>query len=107
MFVTYGFDDIVLSDSTKQINKDIIKKWYWLSNYNRWQINSEFDPTSEVDVEVQVSYNSAIVMLVLDCSSSLINDFSTLKNAACNFIRTLANYTPVTTTLKAEQEPPQ
>jgi formylglycine-generating enzyme required for sulfatase activity len=97
VYVTYVFDDIVLGTPSEQINKNKIQEWYWVSNYNNWQINSEFTPSSIDDVDVQTIYSSAIVMLVLDSSSSLINDFSQLKSAANQFITTLADYDSFTT----------
>ncbi len=92
VYITYVFDNIVLGTPSEQINKNKIQEWYWVSNYNNWQINSEFTPSSIDDVNVQTIYSSAIVMLVLDSSSSLINDFSQLKSAANQFITTLADY---------------
>ncbi len=70
----------------------MIKEWYWLNDYSKWQINSEFTPGSIDNVEVEATYTSAIVMLVLDCSSSLGSDFTKLKTAANDFIYTLADY---------------
>lgn len=92
VFVTYEFEGLVLSDPSERINKNTIQEWYWIADNSRWQINSEFTPLSIDDVDVEVSYTSAIVMLVLDCSSSLSSDFITLKSAANKFINTLADY---------------
>ena len=92
IFVTYAFDGLTFDDSSERINKNRIKEWYWVNDYSKWQINSEFTPASIDNVQVDATYTSAIVMLVLDCSSSLGSDFSNLKTAANDFIRTLADY---------------
>ena len=92
IFVTYAFDGLTFDDPSERINKNMIKEWYWLNDYSKWQINSEFTPGSIDDVEVEATYTSAIVMLVLDCSSSLGSDFTKLKTAANDFIYTLADY---------------
>ncbi len=53
-----------------------------------WQMNSEFDPTGSTETEkIQ---KSAAILLVLDCSSSLGDDVMGMKEAAKQFIRTLA-----------------
>lgn len=92
VYVTYVFDDLILSDPSEKIDKNKIQEWYWVANYNNWQINSEFTPSSIDNVEVEAVYTSAIVMLVLDCSTSLGKDFETLQDAAKEFINTLADY---------------
>ena len=44
-------------------------------------------------VKLRNEYKSAMIMLVLDCSSSLGNDFTNMKTAANSFIETLSgNY---------------
>ena len=92
VYITYVFDDLILANSSEQIDKNKIQEWYWVPDYNKWQINSEFTPNSVDNVDVETVYSSAIVMLVLDCSSSLVNDFGKLKTAANNFIHILADY---------------
>ena len=74
-----------------QISTDYVKQWNWLESSSQWQYNSEFTPSGNTEVVNQ--YKSAMIMLVLDCSSSLGNDFVNMKTAANGFIETLSgNY---------------
>ena len=54
-----------------------------------WQINSEFD--GDDDVKAEITKKSAVVMLVLDCSTSLGDDFANMQSVANNFISLLLN----------------
>ena len=56
---------------------------------NTWQITSEF--SNEKDVKPEVEQKTAVVMLVLDCSSSLGDDFPKMQEAAKDFISLLLN----------------
>ena len=74
-----------------QISTDYVKQWNWLETASQWQLNSEFTPSG--NTEIINEYKSAMIMLVLDCSSSLGNDFVQMKTAANGFIETLSgNY---------------
>ena len=74
-----------------QISTDYVKQWNWLESTSQWQYNSEFTPSG--NTEVVNEYKSAMIMLVLDCSSSLGSDFVNMKTAANGFIETLSgNY---------------
>ena len=74
-----------------QISTDYVKQWNWLESNSQWQFNSEFTPSG--NTEVVNEYKSAMIMLVLDCSSSLGSDFVNMKTAANGFIETLSgNY---------------
>ena len=74
-----------------QISTDYVKQWNWLESTSQWQYNSEFTPSG--NTEVVNEYKRAMIMLVLDCSSSLGNDFVNMKTAANGFIETLSgNY---------------
>ena len=58
---------------------------------DQWQKNSEFTPSN--NTEVVEEFRSALIVLVLDCSSSLNADFVNMKSAANSFIETLSgNY---------------
>ncbi len=92
VYVTYTFENLVLNDPSERIDKNNIQEWYWITNYSKWQRNSEFTPNSIDSVDIETSFTSAIVMLVLDCSSSLSNDFEKMQGAAKEFINTLADY---------------
>ena len=86
VFVTYTFENVVTSEPIVQNN---IKHWFTNSSGN-WEPNSEFTPNNNSTLEV--TRKSALIMLVLDCSSSLGSQFSTVKTQANNFIGTLAGY---------------
>ena len=70
---------------------EFVQQWYWIDSNNAWQINSEFG--SSENTETFEEHKSAMIMLVLDCSSSLGDDFIKMKTAANQFIETLSgNY---------------
>ena len=74
-----------------QTSTDYLQLWSWVESIGQWQCNSEFTPTN--NTQVVDEYKSAMIMLVLDCSSSLGSDFTTMKTAANSFIETLSgNY---------------
>ena len=74
-----------------QMTTDYVKQWNWIVSAEQWQYNSEFTPAG--NSETVDEYKSAMIMLVLDCSNSLGNDFTTVKTAANSFIETLSgNY---------------
>ena len=92
VYVTYLFDNLLLDNPSEKIDKNWIQEWYWLADHGKWQKNSEFTAYSVDSVDVESIYTSAIVMLVLDCSSSLSADFVKMKESAITFINTLADY---------------
>lgn len=74
-----------------QMSTDNVKQWKWVESINQWQYNSEFTPSG--NTQIVDEYKSAMIMLVLDCSSSLGADFVNMKTAANGFIETLSgNY---------------
>ena len=77
--------------SGNQMSTDYVKQWNWIESVSQWQPNSEFTPSG--NTEIVNEYKSAMIMLVLDCSSSLGSDFVNMKTAANGFIETLSgNY---------------
>ena len=90
IFDVFAFQN--LTDlSGNQIATDYVKQWIWVESTAQWQYNSEFTPSG--NTEIIDEYKSAMIMLVLDCSSSLSGDFTTMKTAANSFIETLSgNY---------------
>ena len=93
IFVTFSFST-VKRDTGERISQSSIKQWAYISSTGKWQINSEFDSSQNIDVEV--TKQSVAVMLVLDCSSSLGSQFSTMQQHARSFIYSLqqASYDP-------------
>ena len=79
-----------LSDmNNEQLPRTNIQNFKKSSVNGIWQLNSEFDGNSNVEIEEE--QKTAVVMLVLDCSSSLGDDFARMKSAANNFISLLLN----------------
>ena len=93
IFITYSFQGIQ-KDTGGTINKSDIAQWSYIASTGRWQKNSEFDASQDADVVVKKQ--SVAVMLVLDCSSSLGSQYSTMQSHARSFIKTLqeASYDP-------------
>ena len=89
LFVSLVFNGIQL-DSEGRIEKDKIQEWYWVEDQETWALSTEF----AVDriPEVESTYSSALVMLLLDCSSVLEDDFDELQAAANSFIERMQNY---------------
>jgi len=85
IFITFQFDGIQTANG-KLLSSDYIDEWY-LTSSSSWQINSEFDKDENSDVVYEKK--SAVIMLVLDCSSSLGNQFDTMKTNAKSFVNTL------------------
>ena len=90
IFDVFSFQNLTDLEGN-QMSTDYVKQWNWLASTEQWQFNSEFTPSG--NTEVVNEYKSAMIMLILDCSSSLDSDFVNMKTAANNFIETLSgNY---------------
>lgn len=89
IFVTFKFEGIK-TENGKLLSSEYIDEWY-LTSSNSWQVNSEFDKDENSDVLYEKK--SAVIMLVLDCSSSLGSEFSTMQSNAKSFIGTLCQST--------------
>ncbi len=68
--------------------RNILKLWKQNSS-GGWYTDSEFDPASSSKLEEERS--SALIMLVLDCTTSLGSDFSRMQEIAKDFVKTLVN----------------
>ncbi len=90
IFVSFTFEGIH-TDNNKLIDNKFTDEWTYITSNNTWQINSEFDKTENSDIVTERT--SAVIMLVLDCSSSLADDFVKVQTNAKDFINTL--YTAV------------
>lgn len=86
IFVTFTFEDIQTDDGSVIRNQDI-DEWTYVESYNIWQINSEFDKEENIDIINE--HTSALIVLVLDCSSSLADDFAKAQSNAKDFVNTL------------------
>jgi hypothetical protein len=65
-----------------------IKLWKQTST-GAWDKETEFNPASSTTVTEDK--NSAMIVLVLDCTTSLGSDFANMQSSAKEFIRTLVN----------------
>ena len=88
MFVNMVFEGIQL-DSEECINKDQIQEWYWIDGQNEWEASTEFSASRLPDVES--IYSSTLVMLLLDCSSVMDENFADLQEAVNAFMDRLQN----------------
>lgn len=94
IFVTFSFTDLKQTTGDA-VPTNYIKQWSYLPSTSQWQINSEFTP--EDNTVTTVDRKSAVIMLVLDCSSSLGNQFSNMQTHANQFIEKMAENTEPTT----------
>ena len=89
VYVYFTFENI--STSGGNISMNNVQQWEYIQAQTRWQRNSEFGGAG--DTETIVDRKSAVIMLVLDCTTSLnadgANGFSQMKTAAKNFIDVL------------------
>jgi hypothetical protein len=86
IFVTFLFSEISNKDGVL-INQDEVSEWLYRDN--NWGRNSEFVPAEQASVIKE--QRSAIVLLNLDCSTSLGEDFPELKLHAKAFLETLCD----------------
>ena len=83
----FTFKDLKRSNG-EMVPTDNIKEFYTLAD-DSWTENPEF--RNEGGINASVTQKSAMIMLVLDCSSSLkASGFAKMKTAAKNFIDILA-----------------
>ena len=81
-FYYFKFENLNLSNGDP-ISQNIVDRtimWKETSTGGGWDKESEFKPNNNTNIEEDKS--SAIIMLVLDCTTSLGGDFSTMKTAA-------------------------
>ena len=97
IFVTFTFENVHTSTNTL-IDQDKIYEWRSLGS-DTWQRNSEFDPSENANIVT--TRNSAVIMFVLDCSSSLANDFYRVQSYAKEFVRILKEHSVNTTEVES------
>ena len=85
--ISFKFENFT-DESGNAISTSKMQQWHQVAGQTTWTRNSEFKPAESIVVNEE--RKTAVVMLILDCSSSLGNDFSKVKTAANNFIKTLA-----------------
>ena len=88
IFLTFTFLGLQRTDGGQAIPTSI-RHYYLLPSSTAWQLNSEFTPDN--NTQRTVSHSGTVIMLVLDGSSSLGDDFSNVKQYASEFIDMIAN----------------
>lgn len=89
IFVTYTFTGMRLEAGTSLLPTSSVKHYYKNPSSSSWQINSEFSPAG--NTQRNVSHTGTAIMLVLDSSSSLGSDFSSMQSYANEFINLIAS----------------
>ena len=89
-FFRFPFEDLkdLQGNPISQSNLNKVLLWHKSSN-GVWERETEFVPDNSIITEEDK--NSALIMLVLDCTTSLGNDFSKMQTAAEKFVHTLAS----------------
>lgn len=91
IFVTYDFTGLQREDGNGLVPTGNIRQYYKSATATSWQENSEFTPDN--NTQTTVSHSGAIILLVLDCSSSLGSQFSNMQSYANDFIDRVASNT--------------
>jgi len=89
-YYQFLFQGLAYLDGTPVSQSDMgnIKLWKQTST-GAWDKETEFNPASSTTVTEDK--NSALIILVLDCTTSLGSDFANMQSSATQFIGTLAN----------------
>ena len=89
IFVTFTFTGLQRRDGNGLIPTNNIRQYYQSANTTTWQRNSEFTPGN--NTQTTITHSGAVILLVLDCSSSLGKQFSSMQSYANNFISDVAD----------------
>ena len=89
-FFRFPFEDLkdLQGNPISQSNLNKVLLWHKSSN-GVWERETEFVPDNSIVTEEDK--NSALIMLVLDCTTSLGSDFSKMQTAAKKFVHALAS----------------
>lgn len=89
-YYTFMFLNMTYLDGSPVSQTDLnnIKLWKQTST-GAWDKETEFNPASSTTVSEEK--NSAMIILVLDCTTSLGDDFVHMQESARQFVQTLAN----------------
>lgn len=89
----FEFEDLKLSNvnntPTPISQNEISQLQLWKKQGTTWQKDLEFKPDSSS--EVIETRSSALIMLVLDCTTSLGDDFKAMQDCAVRFVETLVS----------------
>lgn len=81
------FENLTKTNGELLTQTDINLIKLWQKKSTNWVPETEFTPSGSTQVIEEQS--SALIMLVLDCTTSLGNDFNNMKTAAKQFVETL------------------
>lgn len=90
-FFVFKFADLRYSSNDQAVSSSDLNRvrlWHKPSDGD-WTPESEFIPGQSTNSEVDK--NSALIMLVLDCTKSMGNDFAEMKEHAKGFVNTLVS----------------
>lgn len=85
----FEFENLTHTNGNPVSQSDISKLQLWKKQGSGWQRDAEFEPGTSTEVTEDKS--SALIMLVLDCTTSLGDDFGKMKTGAKRFIETLSS----------------
>lgn len=90
-FYKFVFENLKKEDNSfiTESDKDHLKLYRQIPT--GWEPETEFDNNNQSSVTEE--HSSALIMLVLDCTTSLGNQFSSLKTGATRFVETLVSST--------------
>lgn len=89
IFVTFTFTGLQREDGNGLVQTNNIRQYYKSASASSWQENSEFTPAD--NTLTTINHSGAVILLVLDCSSSLGSQFSDMQSYAKDFIDRVAN----------------
>ena len=89
IFVTFTFTGLQREDGNGLVPTNNIRQYYKSASATSWQENSEFTPAN--NTLTTINHSGAVILLVLDCSSSLGSQFSDMQSYAKDFIDRVAN----------------
>ena len=89
LYYEFEFGNLTFDDGNIVNLSDVSRLKLWKEISTGWQRDGEFIPENSSKVVEEKS--SALIMLVLDCTSSLGNDFNNMKQGAIKFVETLVN----------------
>ena len=101
IFVTYTFTGLQRLDGSGLIPTSYIRQYNRSAASSTWQVNSEFTPAN--NTQTTITHAGTVILLVLDCSSSLGSQFSDMQSYARDFISRVAQNAVDIPTLAAPQ----
>ncbi len=85
----FEFENLTHQNGNPISQSDINHLQLWKKQGSGWQRDAEFEPGTSTEITEDKS--SALIMLVLDCTTSLGDDFTKMKTGAKRFVETLSS----------------